>query len=123
METSIVLALISIVTVPLTAWITSKMLKKEYQIKIDKLNAEVETLQAGNDSVSLDNTKKLIEIMMQNVVEPLKKELKAVRNELSKFRKAIEKIPECDYADDCPVKRELRQQETGDCEHASDRKD
>lgn len=111
METQIILAIIAIVAVPLTSWITSKLLKREYKAKISKLEIEVDALRSGNDSVKVDNTQKLIDLIMHQVVEPLKKELNGVRKELSKFRKAVERIPDCDYADTCPVKRELREQE------------
>ena len=136
MNVQIMLAIIAIVAVPLTSWITSKLLKAEYKTKIDKLTAEVEALKNANNTVSLENTQKLIDLIMasvvaplkkeleearaqyqntiKEVVEPLKKELNAVRKELSKFRLAVKRIPDCPHSDNCPVKRELREQEVDD---------
>lgn len=136
MNTQVILAIIAIIAVPITSWITSKLLKAEYKTKIDKLTAEVEGLKNANNTVNLENTQKLIDLIMTSVVEPLKKELEetralyqktikevveplkkelnAVRKELSKFRLAVERIPECSFSDNCPVKRELRKQEADD---------
>ncbi|MBR4137842.1 MAG: hypothetical protein IKU05_05465 [Bacteroidales bacterium] len=136
MSTEVILAIIGIVAIPLTSWITSKLLKAEYKAKIDKLTAEVETIKSANNTVNVENTQKLIDLIMtsvvtplkqeleetrslyqktiKEVVEPLKRELNAVRKELSKFRLAVQRIPECPHSDNCPVKRELREQEADD---------
>ena len=48
------------------------------------------------------------------VVEPLKKEINAIRKELARLRRAVEKANRCpfaDHADACPVLYELRRAE------------
>ncbi len=54
------------------------------------------------------------DILIENIVKPLEKELQSVRRELSKFRKAIEKVKSCKYEDECPVKEQLYKLEDHD---------
>lgn len=51
---------------------------------------------------------KILENWQTYIGDPLKKEIKSLRNEVSKFRKAVDKISGCIYADDCPVRNELQ---------------
>lgn len=71
-----------------------------------KAGAEVEKLR-------LDNVEQATTILMDNIVEPLKKEMNGIRKELQRVRKALEKAGGCNYSADCPVLGELRQQEAG----------
>ena len=96
MNTQVILAIIAIIAVPITSWITSKLLKAEYKTKIDKLTAEVEALKNANNTVNLENTQKLIDIVMKSVVEPLKKELEEAR---AQYQNTIKEVVE-------PLKRE-----------------
>lgn len=57
----------------------------------------------------LDNAEHASQILMNNIVKPLKAELINVRRELTKFKNAIEKISDCDYAADCPVRNQLQE--------------
>lgn len=59
-------------------------------------------------AAELTNEEHAMKTFQTYIVEPLKKEIKGLRNEVQRFRKAIERIPDCDYADTCPVKRELQ---------------
>lgn len=59
----------------------------------------------------LDNVQHASEILVNNIVTPLKKELNGVRRELAKFRKAVEKVNACPYSADCPVVHELHNDE------------
>lgn len=56
----------------------------------------------------LDNVRKANDMLMESVVEPLGKELKGLRRDVQRLRKAVEKIPLCPHAADCPVSRELQ---------------
>lgn len=68
---------------------------------------------AGAEAVKLrlDNTEQATQILMENIVEPLKKEINGIRKEVCRLRKALEKATGCRYGDDCPVIGELRKQE------------
>lgn len=55
----------------------------------------------------IDNDTKAAQTLVDYVVNPLRDEMKNLRRELTRFRKAVEKIPSCRYADECPVDKEL----------------
>lgn len=61
--------------------------------------------------VSLDNDTKASQTLIEYVVNPLKMEMKTLRREITRFRKAVETIPTCKYADDCPVDKSLHTDE------------
>lgn len=62
----------------------------------------------------IDNDTKAAQTLVDYVVKPLRDEMKNLRRELTRFRKAVEKIPSCRYADECPVDRELHRDEDDD---------
>lgn len=57
---------------------------------------------------SLENDKSLMDSFNQYIVEPLKKEVNALRKDVRRFTRAVEKINECPHAVDCPVRNELQ---------------
>jgi hypothetical protein len=73
-----------------------------------KKAAEEKKAEAEARSAEIDNEEKAAKIMMDYVVEPLKKEMTAMRREMAKFRRAIERIKDCQYSDNCPVREELK---------------
>lgn len=60
---------------------------------------------------ALENEEKASQIVMNYVVEPLKKEMNSLRLEVQRFRKAVEKIPTCPMSQECPVNKELKKKE------------
>lgn len=72
------------------------------------LKATVKKTGEQAKSVELDNDEKAAQIVMGYVVEPLKKEIIALRRDVRKLNRAIDKIAECQHADDCPVKKQLK---------------
>lgn len=62
-------------------------------------------------SAELENDTKASQTLMEYVVNPLKLEMKTLRREITRFRKAVETIPTCKYADDCPVDKSLHTDE------------
>lgn len=84
---------------------------KKYNQEVEKLKAEVQAARTNTRGNELDNVKKAMEILMDEVVSPLKLEINAIRKELTKFRKAVEKANTCRFSADCPVNRELQQLE------------
>ncbi len=112
---NIILPLIAaIITAPVASWLTSKLQKREYEEKISQLHAEVDKLKSEVKSNELENVRKASEILMEQIVEPLKKEMTRLRNEVNRFRKALEEYSRCPHADECPVQFKLRELEKSD---------
>ena len=84
------------------------------------MKTDVQLAKANTRSNELDNVKKAMEILMGEVVEPLKVEINAIRKELGKFRRAVEKANSCRLAADCPVRRELQYSEKHDGQRSRD---
>lgn len=83
--------------------------------ELKKAVAEAKKAEAEADTVKITNTEQATRILVQNIVEPLRQELNATREDLNKtkremarFRKALESIPLCPYHDGCPVLGELQ---------------
>ena len=76
---------------------------------IRKAKAEAEKASADTESVRIENTEQATRILIENIVEPLKKELSATRKEMARLRKAIDSATDCQYRADCPVLHELRE--------------
>lgn len=104
----------AIITAPLSSWLTAKLLRKKYDAEVDGLRAQVEASKADTRGDELANVKEAMSILMEQVVEPLKKEINAIRKELARLRRAVEKANRCpfaNHADACPVLYELRRAE------------
>ena len=104
-------AMVAAVSAPIGAWVNSKLLKSKYNIEIDNMRAELETKLTDVKNSELDNVRKANDILVESVVNPLTKEIKTLRRDVDKFRKAVEKIPTCAMSDTCPVSRELQRAE------------
>lgn len=105
--TLILSALTATISAPLGAWLGSKMMRQRHRLEMQRLEEEMEHLRAERRTDELENVRKATEILMEGVVTPLKTELKQLRNEINRMRKAIERIPACPHSDDCPVRLEL----------------
>ena len=68
----IVSALVAAVSAPLGAWVNSRVLRQKYQIEIESLRAEMKDKLAEVKSHELDNVRKASDILMENIVKPLK---------------------------------------------------
>ena len=110
--TIIVSAIVAAISAPLGAWVNSKILRQKYDIEIGKLRAEMEEKLSAVKKSELDNVREASQILMENIVKPLKMEIQSLRRDVNKFSKAVEKIPSCPMADKCPVSRELLITET-----------
>ena len=100
-------AIVAAISAPLGAWVNSKILRQKYDIEIGKLRAEMEEKLSAVKKSELDNVREASQILMENIVKPLKTEIQSLRRDVNKFSKAVEKIPSCPMADKCPVSREL----------------
>lgn len=112
--TVIVSSLVAAVSAPVGAWVNSKILRQKYDIEVGQLKAEMERKLSDVKNSELENLRKASDILMENIVKPLETEIKSLRRDVNKFRKAIEKIPSCPMADNCPVSRQLLIDEAGD---------
>ena len=52
--------------------------------------------------------------ILTNIVEPVKKGVKGLRNDVKKLRKAVAQASNCTYRDECPVHAELQKQSATD---------
>ena len=87
-----------------------------------KANADAEKAIAEAETVRIDNAEHATCILIENIVEPLRKELHETREELretkkefgatkremARLRKAIADANSCKHSDDCPVLYRLR---------------
>ena len=118
--TIIVSSLVAAVSAPIGAWVNSKILRHKYDIEIGQLKAEMQKKLSDVKDSELENVRKASDILMENIVKPLETEIKSLRRDVNKFRKAIEKIPSCPMADNCPVSRQLLADEAGDEQRVPD---
>lgn len=101
-------SLVAAISAPLGAWVGSIVQRGKYRAEIDALRAEVDGRLSGNKASELENVRKASSILMENIVSPLKEEIQDLREDVQKFRIAVEQIHACDYAATCPVSRSLR---------------
>lgn len=106
-------ALVAIVSAPLSALLTAVFLRTKHNAEVDKLRAEVKQTLADVRGRELDNDKKAIEMIMELVVEPLRKDMLVLQEKVDTLTNAIEKINSCPHADNCPVSHELRHPKKG----------
>ena len=85
--------------------------RRKYIQEVEKLKAEVCDAQVNTRGSELDNVQKAMQILMDEIVEPLKQEINAIRKELGKFRRAVEKSNSCRFTAKCPVRDELQKSE------------
>ncbi|MBE6217062.1 MAG: hypothetical protein E7124_03355 [Bacteroidales bacterium] len=112
--TIIVSTLSAAIAAPIGAWVNSKILRQKYDIEIGKLRAEMEEKMSAVRKSELENVRTASEMLMNDIVNPLHSEIQLLRKDVNKFRRAVEKIPSCSHADNCPVSRELFNAEAGD---------
>lgn len=107
--TTILLAIIgsSAISGSLGAWLGSVLTRDKYKVEIDALRADVASKLSAVENSELDNVRKANQMLVETVVAPLQKEITSLRRNVDKFRKAIEKIPGCPHANECPVSRQL----------------
>lgn len=76
MTTEVILALVAIVATPLSAWLGSIFTRQKYAAEVKSLRADVAKKQADNQGVELDNVRQGNEILLEQIVKPLKTEIK-----------------------------------------------
>lgn len=116
--TIVVSAIVAAISAPWGAWVNSRVLRQKYDLELGKLRAEMKQTLTEVESNELENVRKASDILMEHIVTPLRSEIKSLRKDVDKFRKAVEKIPTCPMADSCPVSRELLVAEAGDTQRS-----
>lgn len=109
--TEIISLVFGVVSAPVSLWIQKVLLHGKYKAEIEQLRAEIEASKTDTRGDELENVKKAMAILMEQVVEPLKKEIHAIRKEVARLRRAVEKVNSCPHADRCPVRAELQKPE------------
>lgn len=77
-------------------------------VTIVTLRSKIKQSSEEAKSAELDNDEKAAQIVMGYIVEPLKREINALRRDVRKLNRAIDKIAECPHSVDCPVKKQLK---------------
>lgn len=109
----------------LVGLLTLKSSVKRALADADHARGDAERACAEAETVHITNADQATRILVENIVEPLKKELyetrrdlNSTKREMARLRKAIDDANRCDYRDDCPVLRRLRREkdDVGDIE-------
>lgn len=108
MTETILAGIVAVITAPLSALLTAVFLRSKHTAEVDKLRAEVKQTLADVRGRELDNDKKAIQMIMELVVEPLRKDMLQLQEKVDILTNAIEKVNSCPHADNCPVSHELR---------------
>jgi hypothetical protein len=67
--------------------------------------------EAEAKSVEIDNEEKMLRMQLEFIVNPLEKKVDKLTKEIQKLRLAINKVADCPYGADCPVRKELQKKE------------
>lgn len=108
MTETILAAIAAIITAPLSALLTAVFLRSRHKAEVDQLRADVQKTLSDVRGHELDNDKKAIEMIMELVVEPLRRDMLQLQEKVDILTNAIEKVNSCPHADNCPVSHELR---------------
>ena len=100
-----------ILAIVAAGWFKSITDAKKYRQEVEKLKTEVQAAKTNTRGDELENVKTAMDILMEQVVEPLKREMNGIRRELSRLRKAVELANNCPHRDHCPVRDELQKSE------------
>jgi predicted nucleic acid-binding Zn-ribbon protein len=118
--TEVILAVISIVAAPAGAVITAIFLRRKYDAEVEHVNAETRGEVAGAISIEIENARKVQEMLIKQI-QVLENEVKYLRKEVQLFKKAVDRVTECSYAVNCPVRNEL-QNSKAECSSKRDEK-
>lgn len=79
-----------------------------------KHRQEIESIKADNRQKDMDLGKMYVDEFKTNIADPLRCEVRGLKNEVKKLKNAIGKIQDCPHAADCPVYDELQKQQADD---------
>ncbi len=81
------------------------------------VRSTVKTSKANAQSASTDANEKLMKSYEDHIVNPILKSNERTNRKLDRLSKAIERIPSCSYAYQCPVSSELQKSGDGVSDH------
>ena len=84
---------------------------KTLKHEVTKSHAEAKGAKAEAKSKELLNEEKILRLNQEYVVEPMKREIARISRIVSRFEKAFDRIKDCEYKYDCPVRKELQKKE------------
>ncbi len=79
-----------------------------------KHKKETESIEADTRKKDMELGKQYVDEFKDNIVKPLQTELRGLKREVTKLQKAVDKVNNCAFGNDCPVKRELQEQAAAD---------
>ena len=97
----------------LKSWISNR----KYRQEVEKLKADIQATKINTRGDELENVKTAMDILMEQIIEPLKKEINGIRKEVIRLRKAVEKANDCPHFVNCPVRDELQKSERIDTDY------
>lgn len=98
---------VAAIAAPVGAWVGSVLQRRKYEAEIQAMRADIDARLAGVRGTELDNVRKSNDMLADRLTE-LNQETKRLRQDVRKLQRAIERIPSCPHAADCPVSRELQ---------------
>lgn len=111
MDIATLIPIITAISVaPLSSWLTTLLMRRKYDAEVNQLKAKITSTKTDVRGKELDNVRKAMDILMTEVVEPLKVEINGIRREISNLRTAIKQINNCPHAAVCPVRDKLQEQ-------------
>lgn len=77
-----------------------------------KSKSEARKSKSEADQAGVETEEKASKLIMQYIVEPLKTEINGLRKDVRRLNRAIDKVKDCKFNDNCPVRRELQDIQT-----------
>lgn len=87
--------------------VTLKAVRRKAMSEADKAAVDVTQSKEDVECTKINNDEKASKVLMEYIVEPLKKELSYMRRDVRQLTRAIERANECDYKEQCPVREEM----------------
>lgn len=75
-----------------------------------KHKQEIESIKADNRMKDMELAQLYVDQFEQNIADPLRLEVRELREEVKQLKDAIEVISDCPYRDNCPVRDKLRRE-------------
>lgn len=79
-----------------------------------KHRREVESIEADNKQKDMELAKTYVNEFKESIAKPLQTEMGGLKREVAKLRKAVDKVNDCEYRNNCPVRSELQKQQDAD---------
>lgn len=95
-------------TAEIISMVLNLVLGGGFVVTLATLHAQRQKADAEADEVEIRNSKEILESQREYIVKPLKTEINALRKDVRRLQKALDKINTCPHYNNCPVRRELQ---------------